>query len=697
MKKLSLLFVFVVLAVAIFAITAFAAQPNIANQAEVTTSTNCWVVKDNLGALTDGNREIGTGSSHSEAKYSINFKYLKNMQFEKIIVVVNGKGTTDSTYAVGTWTEVTNNNYPIKITMTNIYGDVVYEQSYETGDTIEIVIVPTDYVSQITLDITSNWNNQLAVWEVEAYGCVAHDCDFQLTSTTTAPTCGVAGVGIYTCSICSETKEDIIPATGEHSWDEGVVTTQPTDSSSGVKTYTCSVCSHTKDEILAATGHNWDSGTVVAPNCTEQGYTLFTCTDEGCEATYKDFYVNELNHSYDDGVETKHATLSAEGEILYSCTRDNCDHSYTESTPRATITDSLLVIGLDKIISATEEVNGTKGDKSDYTHLFDGNNQNASWSQSNPGGWYLPSGSSMTLVFDEEYYIVSFNFYIWSNYGRVRMEFMDASGAVVATHQSDVTDTGNNIHAIGECVDKAVKSVKISILSAKGDTGNCFDFQEFIITAHKHLAEGENAKYDEVIGCVDNGSYKKFCYVCEKEVLVETKPSGIHDLSTDITFPKGFDMNGSVSSTCSRCDFSEKQRLKPIFYSYGYSVREDGGAITHRIEIDLEALAAYESYAKAPLVFGTVAAATPNFEGAPIEVVDGTVVGTSSRVSVKTLSGLGYVSIENRIANIPEFAYDTEVVLCPFIYDGKSISYINANKDSGAEFETVTYNNLLQN
>lgn len=693
MKKLTIVLAFVLLAVALFAINAVAAQPNIANQAEVSTSSGCWVVRDNLAALTDGNREKGTGSSHNDGSYTLTFKYAQNMQFEKIVIVVNSKGST----AAGSWSEVTNNNFKLGVRMQNIYGEIVHEENYQTGDLTEIVVTPDAYVSQIILTVNCGWNNQLAIWELEAYGCVAHDCDFKLTETKTAPTCGADGLGVYTCSICNETKEDTIPATGDHSWNEGVITTAPTDSSSGIKTYTCSVCQATKEEVLAATGHNWDGGVVVAPKCDEQGYTLYTCTDDGCEATYKGFFVDAIGHAYDDGVETKHPTLVADGELTFSCTREGCDEAYTKPIPKAVISDSSFVIGLDQIISSTEEVKGTKGDKSDYTHLFDGNTANATWSQSNPGGWYLPSGSSMTIVFDEEYYILSFNFYIWSNYGGVRIEFFDASGSLVATYLNNgLQGTDGSAHVISDCVEKSVKSMKVSILHAKGDTGNCFDFQEFVIKAHKHLAEGETERYDEIIGCTENGSYKKYCYTCEKEVVVETKALGSHELNSVVQFANGLDRVGTVDQSCNRCGYEYKSRIQPVFSSYGYSVREFGGsAIVHKYEVNLESLEFYNSTLSAGADFGIVAAATPNFEGSPLVIVEGAVAKANDKVAFKSFANTGVVSFEYAVTNIPEAAYDTGIVLCAYVYDGEKIVYINANTDSGEEFETVSFNDLI--
>ena len=58
-------------------------------------------------------------------------------------------------------------------------------------------------------------------------------------------TCTEAGVKVYTCTVCGDTKKEEIPATG-HVWDEGKVTTEATTEAEGVKTYTCTICGDTK-------------------------------------------------------------------------------------------------------------------------------------------------------------------------------------------------------------------------------------------------------------------------------------------------------------------------------------------------------------------------------------------------------------------------------------------------------------------
>ncbi|MBO5261455.1 MAG: hypothetical protein J6B45_00245 [Clostridia bacterium] len=527
------------------------------------------------------------------------------------------------------------------------------------------------------------------------------DCDWDDGVVTTEATCGKDGVLTFTCSKCKGTREEAIPATGEHDWGDGVVTVEPTQDTSGTKLYTCSVCAQTKEEFLHATGHNWDSGLIIAPTCTEKGYTRFTCTDEGCGKTYNAYYVDEIGHSYDDGVETKHPTLKAEGELTYSCVREGCDESYTEVLPMATIGDSSFVIGLDNIISFEEYISSDiPHEKRNYLNLFDGIKVNASNSQSTPGGWFAPAKSTLTIVFDEEYYIINIDFYVWSNWNGATIEFFDSEGNVAYTFSNGGIQMTNGLPiTIADCAGKLVKSMKITINSAKGaeGVGNCLDFQEFIITAHKHLAEGETERYDEISDCIEGGSYKKYCYVCEKEVMVETKPTGEHSFIDTIEYENGFDKVGKVNHSCENCSKIDSSRTPSIFYSYGYSVREFGEAcVSHKVEVNLEALEEYNTYATSPLTFGMVAASTLNFEAAPLEIKDGAVTKTSDKVVVKDFSNSGYTCFEYTISNIPEFAYDTDVVLSPFVYDGKSLSYININSDSGAAYETVSYNGLTK-
>ena len=541
----------------------------------------------------------------------------------------------------------------------------------------------------------------LSLYEISITASNTLECAWNEGDVKIVGNCGVDGEILYTCTKCNDTKTEIVPATGEHGWDDGVEIVAPTESSNGQLKYTCSVCSMTKTEDVPAIGHNWDAGIVVPPTCTEKGYTRYTCTDVGCGKSYDAYFVNEIGHSYDDGVETKHPSLTAEGVLTFSCVRDGCDEFYTQALPKATYDDSKFVIGLDNVISMIEELkNADKAsDKRDPNGVLDGNITNGGQSDdSAAGSWFAPSGSSLTITLDEEYYILSAKLFVWSNWNQLTIDFIDAQGNVVlAFSDGKCQNTDGSAVEIANINSALVKSIKITSVGAKGDSGNCLAIHELQLVAHKHLAEGETERYDEVTDCVEGGSYKKYCYVCEKEVVVETKATGEHSFVNSIEYENGYDKVGKIIHSCENCSASNTSRTQSIFYSYGYSVREFGEVcISHKVEVNLEALEIYNSYASSPLNFGMVAASTLNFETVPLEIKDGAIAKTSDKVIVKDFSSSDYTCFEYTISNIPEFAYDTDVVLCPFVFDGKSLSYININSDSGSAYEVVSFNSLTK-
>ena len=153
----------------------------------------------------------------------------------------------------------------------------------------------------------------------EVIKALGHDLDDG--AITKPATCTEDGVKTFHCSRCDYTETEAIKATGH--------TPEVKDAKDATCTedgYTgdtvCSICGATiaKGEIIKATGHNFVDGVctvcgtpdpdytdpnpeytytvnVVAPTCTEQGYTEHICNEDPAQS-FKDTYVPALGHQW---------------------------------------------------------------------------------------------------------------------------------------------------------------------------------------------------------------------------------------------------------------------------------------------------------------------------------------------------------------------------------------------------------------
>lgn len=185
------------------------------------------------------------------------------------------------------------------------------------------------------------------------------------------PNCGEDGYIKYTCMVgkCGATFRHTLPATGQHTWNEGVVTKEPTCTELGVRTFTCTVCHNTRTEDIEAPGHEygewvidrdatcvkegskhrdcvrgdatqtesipatgqhqWKVLSTTAATCGQDGTVTYQC--EVCNETKTETLNATGQHSYGAGVVTKAATCAEPGIMTYTCVV--CSHSYTESIP----------------------------------------------------------------------------------------------------------------------------------------------------------------------------------------------------------------------------------------------------------------------------------------------------------------------------------------------------------------------------
>lgn len=198
------------------------------------------------------------------------------------------------------------------------------EHSFEPG--IVTIHYNPDPVYGWTLDTDGTWQG----YKVSSKGACLHT-GYGTTKNTVPATCGADGCIETVCSNCGEViATKVIPATGEHTWDNGKVTTEPTETTPGIRTYTCKSCGKTKTEVIPATGtHTFVFTKNVAPSCTEAGYDLYTCRD--CGASEQRNVKPALGHKWDSGTVTTEPTETAPGTMTYTCTV--CGATKTEVIP----------------------------------------------------------------------------------------------------------------------------------------------------------------------------------------------------------------------------------------------------------------------------------------------------------------------------------------------------------------------------
>lgn len=203
------------------------------------------------------------------------------------------------------------------------------------------------------------------------------------TEVISEASCTTDGVTRHTCSICGDTYDDVVKATG-HIWGYKVTGTNksvceckvcgktkehnfsifsdkesekkdPTCTKAGMVVATCADCGRRRwvyDETRPALGHDWkdngngtatcqrdgcgkshthtlDEGEVTTkPSCEEKGVKTYHCTEANCNYT-KTEDIAATGHNWDDGKITTKASCDHTGVKTYTC--KTCGDTRTET------------------------------------------------------------------------------------------------------------------------------------------------------------------------------------------------------------------------------------------------------------------------------------------------------------------------------------------------------------------------------
>ena len=185
-------------------------------------------------------------------------------------------------------------------------------------------------------------DGNIEYWKCEECGKFFSDgfCDYEIDITETVvkaghtieniivePTCTMSG---YTKHICSRCGEDFGNDSYVIQLGHDIVTdsgSEPTCTNPGRESGSyCSRCGMIVNgaSVIPALGHDYQSA-VIDPTCTEQGYTIHSCSR--CEDYYYDNYSSSLGHDY--SYEITEPTCTEKGYTTHTCTR--CSDEYTDS------------------------------------------------------------------------------------------------------------------------------------------------------------------------------------------------------------------------------------------------------------------------------------------------------------------------------------------------------------------------------
>lgn len=127
------------------------------------------------------------------------------------------------------------------------------KKSYYTTDTsVSVTIKRREMSCNVTVESRNTKYANYSSSSYASFRCVeAHEHSY--TAVVTAPTCTEKGYTTHTCSCGDSYVDTYVDALG-HAWDGGTVTKPATATEAGIKTYTCTRCSATKTETIPAGG-----------------------------------------------------------------------------------------------------------------------------------------------------------------------------------------------------------------------------------------------------------------------------------------------------------------------------------------------------------------------------------------------------------------------------------------------------------
>jgi uncharacterized protein YkwD len=162
----------------------------------------------------------------------------------------------------------------------------------------------TEEIAALGHDYSSDWTIDTAA-ACETVGSKSHHCtrcdskkdvteipasghSWNDGAITTEPTCTDEGVKTFTCNSCGKTRTEEVAALGHNYSSDWTIDTAAACETVGSKSHHCTRCDSKKDitEIPASGKHTWNNGVITKPaTIAEEGVKTYTCTICGVTRT----------------------------------------------------------------------------------------------------------------------------------------------------------------------------------------------------------------------------------------------------------------------------------------------------------------------------------------------------------------------------------------------------------------------------
>ena len=401
----------------------------------------------------------------------------------------------------------------------------------------------------------------------------------------------------------------------DHQWDEGVITTEPGCVTDGVKTYTCTICKETKTEVIPATGHTEVIDEAVEATCTTPGKTEgkhcsvcneviiaqtevqakghtevideaveATCTKAGktegkhcsvCNAVLvAQTEVQAKGHSWNEGEITTSPTCENAGVKTYTCTV--CNATKTEAIDAtghtlvdvaeqpATCTKAGHTAGTkcsvcDAILSGMEEIPATG-----HTEVIDAAKAPTCTETGLTEGKHC-SVCNTVLVAQEEIPAKGHTEVIdpavaptCTEPGKTEGKHCSVCNEVIVA-QSEAPAKGHT-----EVIDAAVEATCTE--PGKTEGKHCSICNEITVAQEVIPAKGHTEVIDAAVEatCTEPGKTEgKHCSVCGEVITAQKEiPALGHSWGEwTVTTPASCTATGEETRTCDRCAATEKREL----------------------------------------------------------------------------------------------------------------------------------------